>query len=90
MYAPNKEITRQEMFTMLYNVLNVVGQRPQGDSGKTLSDFIDAEQIAIWAKEAMSLLVKTGIIEGKAGKLDPTGTATRAEMAQVLYKLLKK
>ncbi|HBN86315.1 MAG TPA: hypothetical protein DDZ89_21025, partial [Clostridiales bacterium] len=39
MYAPNKEITRQEMFTMLYNVLNVVGQRPQGDSGKTLSDF---------------------------------------------------
>lgn len=90
MYAPGKEITRQEMFTLLYNALKVIGQLPQDDSGKTLSDFTDAEQISGWAKDAMSLLVKTGTVGGNAGKLTPNGTTTRAEMAQVLYKLLGK
>ena len=88
--APGKEITRQEMFTLLYNALKVIGQLPPGNSGKTLSDFTDAGQIDSWAKEALALLVKTGTISGNAGKLTPTSTATRAEMAQVLYNLLPK
>lgn len=90
MYAPGKEITRQEMFTLLYNALKVIGRLPQGDSGKTLSDFSDAGQIDSWAKEALTLLVETGTVGGNAGKLSPTGTTTRAEMAQVLYNLLGK
>jgi hypothetical protein len=90
MYAPGNEITRQEMFTLLYNVLKVIGQLPQGDSGKSLSSFSDAGQIASWAKDTMALLVETGTIGGNAGKLTPIGTTTRAEMAQVLYNLLSK
>ncbi|TVX99085.1 S-layer homology domain-containing protein [Cohnella terricola] len=90
MFAPEKEITRQEKFTLLYNALKVIGKLPQGNSGKTLSDFTDTGMIAPWAKEAMTLLVETGIIDGNAGKLTPTSTTTRAEMAQVLYNLLTK
>lgn len=90
MFAPGKQITRQEMFTLLYNVLKVIGQLPQGDSGKTLDQFTDAGQIDSWAKEAVTLLVKTGTISGFSGKLTPAGTTTRAEMAQVLYNLLGK
>ncbi|HWR54970.1 MAG TPA: S-layer homology domain-containing protein, partial [Negativicutes bacterium] len=37
LFAPEKEITRQEMFTLLYNGLKMVSQLPQGDTGKTLS-----------------------------------------------------
>jgi hypothetical protein len=88
LFAPEKEITRQEMFTLLYNALRVIGQLPQGDSGKTLSDFTDAGQIDTWAKEALTLLVRTGTVGGSGGKLNPTGTTTRAEIAQVLYNLL--
>lgn len=112
MYAPGKEITRQEMFTLLYNALKVIGKlpgthgratasgsdqpiseaddQPKGNSGKTLSDFTDADDIAPWAKEAMMLFVKTNTIGGSGGKLNPTITTTRAEMAQVLYNLLSK
>ena len=90
MFAPEKEITRQEMFTLLHNALKIIGQLPQDDSGKTLDNFSDASQIDSWAKEAMTLLVKTGTIGGNAGKLNPTSTTTRAEMAQVLYNLLSK
>jgi hypothetical protein len=30
MFAPDKEITRQEMFTLLYNVLKAIGRLPEG------------------------------------------------------------
>lgn len=90
MFAPDKEITRQEMFTLLYNALKVIGELPEGNSGKQLSAFSDAGQIASWAKDAMMLFVETGTISGNDGKLSMPGTATRAEMAQVLYNLLAK
>jgi hypothetical protein len=78
------------MFTLLYNVLNAANQLPQGDSGKTLSDFTDAGQIDAWAVDAMTLLAETGVINGSGGKLRPNSTTSRAEMAQVLYNLLSK
>ncbi|HHV98444.1 MAG TPA: hypothetical protein GXX36_02525 [Clostridiaceae bacterium] len=90
MFAPDKEITRQEMFTLLYNALKIIGRLPEGTAGKPLSAFADAESIAPWAKEAMTLLVETGTIGGNGGKLSPTGTTTRAEMAQVIYNLLSR
>ncbi len=90
MFAPEKEITRQEMFTLLYNALKVINKLPQGDMGKPLSAFSDAGQIASYAKDAMTLMVKTGIVNGSGGKLTPMATTTRAEMAQVLYNLLSK
>ncbi|GGH35921.1 S-layer homology domain-containing protein [Paenibacillus segetis] len=89
-FVPEKEITRQEMFTLLYNALKLIGELPQGNSGKTISDFTDAGLIDSWAKEAMTLLVETGTIDGNTGKLTPTSTTTRSEMAQVLYNLLAK
>lgn len=88
MFAPDKAITRQEMFTLLYNALKVIDRLPQGNSGKSLSSFSDAGQIASWAKDAMTLLVETGTIGGNDGNLAPTNTTTRAEMAQVLHNLL--
>ncbi|MEA5039122.1 MAG: YDG domain-containing protein [Clostridiaceae bacterium] len=90
MYAPGREITRQEMFTLLYNALKIIGQLPQGNSGKTVLDFSDASQISDWAREAMATFVVTGTVVGSNGKLTPTGTATRAEIAQVLLNLLER
>jgi hypothetical protein len=90
LFAPGKAVTRQEMFTMLYNTLKIIGELPQATSGTSLSDFSDARQIASWAKEAMKLLTESGIISGSSGKLAPANTTTRAEMTQVLYQLLAK
>jgi hypothetical protein len=75
---------------MLYNALKVIGQLPEGDSGKTLPDFSDADDIAPWAIEAMKLLVETGMVSGSNGRLFPGETTTRAQMAQILYSLLSK
>ncbi len=89
-YAPDKEITRQEMFTLLYNVLKLRGELPRGASGKSLTTFHDSDQIASWAKEAIKLLTITGTVSGSNGRLSPKDTTTRAQMAQVLYNLLRK
>lgn len=89
-YSPDKEITQQEMISLLYKTLKVIGELPTGTKGKDLTTYTDTNQIASWAKDAMALFVKTGIISGSGGKLAPVSTTTRAEVAQVLYGLLSK
>jgi hypothetical protein len=87
MFAPGREVTRQEMFTMLYNALVITGQLPKSSS-KKLSDFPDAGAVALWARKAVEALVGTGLVGGHDGRLFPTDTTTRAEMAQIIYNLL--
>lgn len=89
-FEPGKKITRQEMFTLLYNTLKTVGKLPEAEPDKALPAFSDAREIAPWARAAMSLMTQAGIASGSGGKLSPADTATRAEMAQVLYKLLSQ
>ncbi|GEM_PF-1383262 len=90
MFAPEQAITRQEMFVMLYNALDVIEELPQASSDKQLSDFGDENQVASWAQDAMSALIEGGVISGSNGMLNPTASTTRAEMAQMLYNLLSK
>ncbi|MDD3167834.1 MAG: S-layer homology domain-containing protein [Eubacteriales bacterium] len=90
MFAPAKKITRQEMFALLYNALKQTDELPEGEGGKTLSSFKDAGQVDSWAKDAVELFAQAGIISGIGDKLSVESTATRAEMAQVLYNLLVK
>jgi hypothetical protein len=89
-FAPEQAISRQDMFTLLYNALDKINQLPEGDLGKTLSDFTDSTCVSTYAQEAMAYLVKIGAISGSNGMLNPTGTTTRAQMTQVLYNLLRK
>jgi hypothetical protein len=90
MFAPGKEITRQEMFTLLYNTLDSIGELPAGTTGSTLTPYKDADKIASWAKDAMTLFVGTGTISGSGDQLNPRDTTNRAQMAQVLYNLMSK
>ena len=76
------------MFTILYNMLKVLGRLPEGGAGRALSDFADAGLIAEWAQAALARLVAAGVVEGAGGILNPKGYAQRADMAQILYKAL--
>jgi len=89
-FGPEQEISRQEMFTLLYSTLRLLDRLPKGSSGKTLSDFSDAADIASWASDAMTYLVEAGIVSGNGEKLLPKDITTRAQMAAVLFGLLSK
>lgn len=90
LFAPEKEITRQEMFVMIYNALKVIDEVPANVNNTSLSSFKDVDKIALWANEALSSLVKAGVVGGYNNNLYPTSTTTRAEISQVLYNLLSK
>ena len=83
-YGPNDSITREQMALMLYRYAALKGYDTT-QSGAGLTGFADAESVSSWAGEAMTWAVNAGVINGKDGnRLDPQGTATRAEVAQVL------
>ena len=76
---PTGLITREQIVTMLYRYEN----NPYG--GASLTGFVDADDVSDWAKVAVEWAVYAGLLEGKdGGRLDPTGTATRAELAAIL------
>ncbi len=88
-FAPEKSISRQEMYTLLYNTLKAMRQVPKAANENSILDYIDSEGVASWAVTAMEELIKVGVIEGSNGRLNPKTIATRKEMAHVLYELLK-
>ena len=49
-----------------------------------MSGYTDVAQMADWAKGYMETAVGMGLISGSNNTLNPTGTATRAQVAQLL------
>lgn len=89
-FAPENPISRQEMFTLLYNILKYLNRLPDATEQKPLTTFGDYKDIDIWAKEALEALVGAGVVKGNGHLLTPRAFANRAQMAQVLYDLLSR
>jgi hypothetical protein len=88
LYAPDAMISRQDMFTLLYRALELLGELPAATTGSSTADFSDADGIAAYALTAMETFLAADIVHGSDGLLDAAGTSTRAQMAQVLCNLL--
>lgn len=92
LYLPEKAITRQDMFVILYRIINKLGKlTPVKENGnKTLEKFSDVNEIDSYALQAIKYFVEAGIVEGDNNKLKPKAMATRAEAAQVTYNIISK
>lgn len=91
-FKPNKEITRAELASIMtrylrdYKKMEVKGEAPT---------FSDDEKLPAWAKTDIYDCVKLGIIKGFKDKdkndgtmfYDPTGYASRAQLATIFYNL---
>lgn len=77
---PNGSITREELVTMLWRYAgNPVAQAD-------LSVFSDGAAVSGWAEGAVQWAVSTGLLQGDGGRLNPGGSATRAEVATILMR----
>ena len=76
---PNKEITRQEAFSLLARIFGITN-----GAESALEGFADKDEVASWAKGALAAMVEAGYVSGNDGKLNPNDNITRAEFAQVL------
>ncbi len=84
-FYPKKSLTRQDAAVMLERTLEAAGiQLTQG----SLAGYSDAASVKFYAQEAVGKLTQAGIIGGASGKVRPTDTISRAEMAVMLYRAL--
>ncbi|MNE29191.1 Endo-1,4-beta-xylanase A precursor [compost metagenome] len=61
-----------------------------GTSGD-LKEFKDSGQVAAYAAEDLAAMVELGFINGQGNAaLNPKGVTTRAQAAQVLYKIYQQ
>lgn len=92
LYLPERNITRQDMFVVLYRVLDKLEKlSPNMEDGqKKFEEFSDIDEIDAYAIEALKSFVNAGIVRGNNNKLKPKAMATRAESAQVLYNIISK
>ena len=82
-FSPNQKVTREQMAAFLYRYAKAIGNA-EISNGTEILRFPDTGDVSDWAKEAMTWAVDKKIINGSDGKLDPQGTATRAQVAQVV------
>lgn len=88
---PTSAITRQDMMVILERALKVAEEIDRLETtSKTYKTFNDSECVADYAKESVDYMISTGIINGSNNNINPTGNTTRAEVATMLYNLLKK
>lgn len=82
---PNGTITREQLAAMLYRYAVSKGM-VKAPVTANLSIFAGASSVSTYANEAMQWAVSTGLINGMDGKLNPQGSATRAQVATMLMR----
>lgn len=83
-FSPNQSVTREQMAVILYNYAKYAECDLTTRAG-LLEQFPDGGRVSNYAKYAMEWAVTHKIISGSGGKLDPQGTASRAQVAQIFY-----
>ena len=82
------EVTREQLATILYRYAKQKGY--DVSKSAALTAFADADKVSGYASEAMQWAVAEGLLQGSNGKLNPQGSATRAQVATILMRFMEK
>ena len=88
-FAPDRAITREQLAAILfrfaaYRGVDAVTLR------ENLSSFQDQAAISVYAVSALNWAVGEGLMQGTGDKLEPTGSATRAQVAAMLRRFMQR
>ena len=81
-------ITREQLATILYRYAKQKGY--DVSKSAALTGFSDADKVSSYAVDAMQWAVAEELLKGSNGKLDPQGSATRAQVATILMRFMQK
>ncbi|MGF7083957.1 hypothetical protein M2148_000890 [Lachnospiraceae bacterium PF1-4] len=85
-FGVGDSINREQIATMLYSYSKFKGY-DLSQSGD-LSVFPDNSKVSVYAKKSLQWAVGVGFISGTNGKLDPQGSAVRAQCAAIMMRYL--
>lgn len=83
-FEPSQPVTRQEAAVMIVRLLN----EDRGTSA-TAGQYKDEALISAWARSSVGAISRLGLMEGSAGRFNPTQPLTRQEIAMILDRLLQ-
>ena len=84
-------ISRQDLTVILYRYACLAGVADAAQSENVLSGFADADAVSDYARAALAWAVENGIVYGRDDhRIDPQGTATRAECAALLWRFVSQ
>ena len=87
-FGPDNTVTREQMAAIIYNYGIYKKYNMEGKAD--LAAFGDVSKVSAWAEAPVQWAVKNGIISGTgAGKLDPKGSAQRAQVAAILQRFIE-
>jgi len=88
-FQPDMHVTREQMAAIMYRYASYKG-RDLSTPGALFDTFPDRNAISGYASHAMRWTVSHEVIRGSGGRLLPQNTATRAEVAQIVYNYCEK
>lgn len=83
MLNPESNITREEAFIVMARAMKLE------PSGSMPAGFSDLDEISVWAKGEVFALINAGYVKGSNGLINPKGSITRAEFAQLMHNMIK-
>ncbi|OMF34628.1 hypothetical protein BK133_11495, partial [Paenibacillus sp. FSL H8-0548] len=93
-FRPNDLITREQAMYIIAKAMEITGLKEKlltQPAGEWISSFEDAASASQWTKESIADAVQAGIIIGRPNELlAPKAYLTRAEVAVMIQRLLKK
>ncbi|MGE5328700.1 MAG: S-layer homology domain-containing protein, partial [Deltaproteobacteria bacterium] len=93
-FKPNDKITREQAMIIIARAMKVTKLKSElkdEDISKLLANYSDAGKSADYAKNSIAACVDKGIVSGRsADTIAPKSCITRAEVASIVKRLLKK
>jgi endo-beta-N-acetylglucosaminidase D len=86
-FNPESVITRQDMMVLTAKAIKAAGINMKLGTADDLSSFADKSNVSRYAVQDVAAMVKSELVVGSNGKLNPKSNITRAEVAQILYKI---
>lgn len=87
-FAPDNNVTREQMAVFLYNYVKAFDIDLPLIEDKEI--FVDDNEMSSWSKEAIYIMQQADILNGKSNNdFDPQGFATRAEVATMIAKFIE-
>lgn len=87
LFAPDAEITREQMAVILYNFALYKNGTANSRENEKITEFEDYSEVSDYAKAAISWANAEGFISGESEtELNPKNSATRAQIASLLMR----
>ena len=87
-FRPNQPVSRQQFAAALHRY--AAGEGWDNGRRASLRGFPDEGQVSDYAREPLRWALGAGIMQGRSdGRLDPNGSATRAQTAVLLCRFLE-